>query len=590
VFATVGIYAEWPALIVAAAFASGMLLAVGMVWLWDFAEVRTVRWQDRWQSVPGVFTLVVYQQQRAIVLVVLVLGIVLFPILVVVLRLISSLPFVNRAADGLLAGLEALFTTGGVADMFAIADDQVTAAEIHTRLSTALLHVESGVAAGGTITVLAHSGGAPLAWWMLSNPAVQSRQTSTPYRYRLLTVGAALNWAKRGFAGYATPLDRPLVNAGLEEAARTYWLNVYGTWDPVPHGPVRPREFAGWRTWPDVNAPNRAVRNLGAPVPSEHGEYWRNQQEFVPVLWRAVSPDSRWADDEAGPYHQHWSNCRLALLSALVRTRILVVGVPVAALVAMFGGQRFIGTGAYHSAFTDVIADAARNAVEGVVGEDTVDSLLDALASSPVLAGVITLAVLAVIAYGLTDIYTNFFWSALGRRIEPLFPGPSARDGAVILVAVLLWVPSLVVLPAVLYALDVGWLPMALVVVAVNLLLLAAELVLLGRLDQAPHALGVPVLLVWVPTLVLLPALLAFFRLGWAAWITVSTVNTVIAAFEVLWFFGCVRALGVMHSGAREMARSKTVFGMQIGRQRREATEAAEPAPSAARAPASTES
>ena len=45
---------------------------------------------------------------------------------------------------------------------------------------------------------------------------------------------------------------------------------------------------AGWTTWSEAVPPNpnRAVRNLGAPVPDEHGEYWENQQEFVPLLVR----------------------------------------------------------------------------------------------------------------------------------------------------------------------------------------------------------------------------------------------------------------------------------------------------------------
>lgn len=587
VLTTVGIYARWPPAVVAVSFGIATLIALAMVWVWDFAEVRTISWRDRWQSIPGVFTLLVYQLQRALVLVVLMLGIVLFPVLVVVLRLISSLPFVNRMADGLLAGLEALFTTGGVADMFAIADDQVMAAAIHTRLSTALVELERGVAPGGTITVLGHSGGAPLAWWMLSNPAVEERQRVARYRYRLLTVGAALNWAKRGFTGYATPLTYPLVNAGKPGEQRTYWLNVFSTWDPVPHGGVRPSEFSGWTTWPDDRAPNRTVRNLGAPVPSEHGEYWRNQQEFVPALWRAVDPDSRWAAEEAGVYHQRWSNFRLALLSALVRTRMLIIALPIAALIAMFGGQRFIGTGAYHSAFTDYIADALRDALANVIGDDAVDGLLDALASSPVLAGIITIAVLTVVAYGLTDVYTNFFWRALGRRVEPLLPALGLNGTFAVLVAVLLWVPCLVALPAVLVARDVGW-PAFPITVAAGFGLLAVELIWLARPGR-PHHLGVPVLLVWVPTLVLLPALLAFFRLGWGAWITISTVNTIIGAFEVLWFFGCLHTLGELRSGARELRPSGRVFGMPIGRQQSPLPEMEDPPLARAPSPAPTD-
>ena len=479
-----------------ALFAAGLAVALGVVLTVDLRDVmRTPHDPEGWLSVGAVAaSLIIYQVQRGLVLIVTFAGIFILPVAAATLRWLSSLPLLSGLANGLLRGVEAALLTGGIADMEAVAEDHVTAAVIRTRLRDALLALEQRVKPGGTITVVAHSGGAPPAWRLLSEPEIVERQCDPRFRYRLLTVGAALNWARRGFADRATPLDGPLVNHDRPPEERTLWLNVYATWDPVPHGPAPATEFFGWDTWErDPPRPNRLVRNLGAPVPAEHGEYWQNQQEFLPMLVRAIDPDVQWAQRDAGPDEPLWSNCRLALLSALVRARLAIVALPVAALLAMLRGLRFIacpddepGTRLYRSAFTDAVGAALKALLTRALGEEGFVAVRDRLCDWPILAGALILAALAAVAYTLLDVYTNYLWQSLGRRVVTLRP-----------------------------------------------------------ISDPPPRFAVPLraaLVVWLPTLVLLPLLLWPFHLGRVAWLAITATNTLLAFSEVFWLNTCLRA------------------------------------------------
>jgi hypothetical protein len=495
-------------------FAAAQAVALGVVLSVDLrAVLKTPRDLEGWLSVGAVAgTLLIYQVQRGLVLIVTAAGIVILPVAAATLRWLSSVPFLSGLANGLLRGIEAGLLTGGIADMEAIAQDHVTAAAIRTRLRDALLALEQQVKPGGTITVVAHSGGAPPAWRLLSEPEIVARQRHPRFRYRLLTVGAALNWAKRGFANRATPLDEPLVNHDRPPHERTLWLNIYSSWDPVPHGPAPAAEFPGWDTWErDPPRPNRMVRNLGGPVPAEHGEYWRNQQEFLPLLVRAIDPGVQWAQRDAGPDQPLWCNCRLALLSALVRARLAIVALPGAALLAMLDGLRFLrcpddpaDAPVYSSAITDAIGAALKALLTRALGEQGFATVRDRLCDWPLLMGALILAALAAAAYTLLDVYTNYLWQGLGRRVATLRPttGPPPR----------LAVPVR------------------------------------------------PALLVWLPTLVLLPLLLWPFHLGRVAWLAITVTNAALALSELFWLNTCLRAF--------RTPALRMVCATPIGRQR----------------------
>lgn len=528
----------------------------------------------------AVFTRLVFHLQSALELVVLYIGIVLFPLIVIALRLLASVPYLDKASVGLLSAVEAVFTTRGVADMYAIASDQVQAAEIHARVRNALLELEQNVQPGGTITVVGHSGGALLAWWLLSDPAITER--TAPFRYRLLTVGAALNWAKRGFEGVATPLELPLIHHDQPTEAQTLWLNVWSSWDPVPHGPVKKEDFCGWTTWDDRKRgdrrpldPSREVRNLGAPVPGEHGAYWQNQQEFVPLLWRAVTPNSEWAIAAAGRDGQLWSNFRMALLSALVRARLAILAVPVGGTVAILSGRHLIGPDSNQSALTRFLGAVVEKVITSAAGAEAVVNVRKVVDASPILAGTLTVAVLTLFAYTLADIYANFLWQPLAGRTKPLLD-PSCGDCGptsvfVTSVAAVVWVPGLIFLPAWLYEHDthVGG---VVVGVAVNVAIVASELALLvWKRNACCYRPVAPVLLALVPTLVLLPALLALFEVGWGLWIGIVIVNSIVGVAEICWLLGCLAELQPSKRLGRNLATflgAVAVFELAFGRQR----------------------
>jgi hypothetical protein len=509
-----GVLWVWPALAVIAALGIATLSIVD-----DTRDVRReAQGMAGWLSaVAATGTLVIYQVQRGLVFSVAALGLVVLPVAAVLVGWLASLPFSSRLAFGLMSQIEALLLNGGAADMEAVSTNHVTAATIRTRLRGALVEIEQRVKPGGTVTVLAHSGGSPPAWRLLSEPEIGERPESAGLRYRLLTAGAALNWARKGFGSPATPLDDPLVNHARDESQRTLWLNFYSSWDPIPHGRVDPAPFKGWAPYPESADPNRLVRNLGAPVPGEHGEYWRNQQEFVPLLARAIDEEIEWRGPKPGERQRLWTNCRLALLSALVRTRLVIVALPVAALIEAMRGTRFLScsTDGFGSGVTDALGSGASWAMSRLL----YDAAYDDLCASPRLVAALIVVVLALAAYALLDVYTNLLWHSLGRRAILLRPDIGGGD-------------SRIAVPV------------------------------------------VPALLVWVPSVLLMPALLYPFQLG-GFWWAATFVNTALACLEVFWLNGCLRAFARPEGDA--LAR---VHAAPIARQRQEAQQQAQYAPS----------
>ncbi len=485
-------------------------------------------------SAAGISTLLIYQLQRGFTLMVVGAGIVVLPVAVVFVRLLSTIPFLGSVSKNLIVNFETALLGGGIADMEAVANNQVNAAAIRTRLRGALIAIEEQVKPGGTITIVAHSGGAPPAWRLLSEPEIAQRQAKRGhrFRYRLITVAAALTWAKHGFGDMATPLDAALVNADLAEpGGRTHWANVYAAWDSVPHGPVNAGEFAGWTPWADGDgAPNYVVRNVGAPVPLEHGEYWRNQQEFVPLVVRAIDPDVAWATQAAGNDHVLWSNARLALVSALVRARLALVALPAAAVFAAVRGERFVHCKSEDYQYRSTVIDGVARGTDWLLGKIPGDLAVgERVCDAPVLSSFIVAAGLALAAYALLDVYTNYLWQSLGRRVRPLTVegAPPGHHGSPIWSWAWRWF----------YA----W---------------------RGAFQRTCITPVWPVLLVWLPTIVILPALLQPFHIGqYLFWI--ATINAALALLEVVWLNSCLHALR-----ATGPERLRAVCTTGIGRQR----------------------
>lgn len=483
--------------------------------------------EERIAIFGSLFSYVVFHIQRGLVILVVVPACVLAPVAAAVLRLLASMPLLSGLANGLFKGIEAALLLGAPADMQAVVANHTTAANIRTRVRAALVALEQRVEPGGTITIVAHSGGAPTAWRVLSEQEIYERQPARPYRYRLITAGAALNWALRGFGSAAMPLDDPLVNHDRAEDKRTWWLNVYGTWDYIPHGPVDPRrlwdpEKPSWNAW--EGGENLAARNLGAPVPDEHGEYWFNQEEFVPALVRAIDDQVTWAARDAGTDRHLLANCRLSLLGALVRMRLAILALPVVTLIAWrlsdaLHNDLVAGLCKNGSAEPDTCPKAAGGLATVVA---RVSDLLKLTGSNPAvkvyefvvdhrdLVGALLVVVMGLIAYALMDLYTNFCWEKLGRGDRPV--GDVIRRGC--------------------------------------------------RAGMKPPRVAVPkgtALLVWLPTVLALPAVLWLFGVGgWVLGI-VSLVNVAVACLEIFWLNACLRAFCYP-------ATLRTVMESRIGR------------------------
>jgi hypothetical protein len=531
------------------------------------ATINDTHWF--WYAVVPAVTMSVYQIQRAFVLPIALAAMVILTLLAPLVRVLATVPGLNWAAQNLIFLLEAFALAGAPTDVESISNNPVASAAIQTRLLGALAEIESRLPPGAEITVLGHSAAAPLAFWLLSEPGIHRRQRVKQFKYRLITVGGALNWAKRGMDCEATPLDRPLVNSDGADDEKTYWLDCHSTWDPTPHGPVRRKEYEGdWRSWPQrepsppVRAtdsgwlfgvlnklrrnwwrgeladrpgcsrddPNMLVRNLGSPISAEHSEYFRNQQEFVPAFVRAIDSNLPWAIDETKPARKHqWENARLALLSGLVRGRMAVFIVPLAAFVATLVSDEYLITScdAHRSGrawwLLGQIGSGMRYLFEHlpVLGDRS-----QGVCNFVLFEQLAIVVVIALICYALVDVYTNFCWVSLGRSVAPLDEALRAADA------------------------DPG--PRGFL----------AKLTSPRRwyLWQIPAR---PLLLVWVPTLIP-PLLFAFVfpippHLG--TWLLLVAANVAMMPFEIAWLSRCLRMApeaGVAYGRSADTLQSAT--------------------------------
>jgi hypothetical protein len=542
-------------------FATSLIEAVSSWWDHGKVESLSCRHEDRTQATSGspnfllwgiapAIALSVYQLQRAFVLVVAFAATLFLPLLAPVVRTLATIPGLNWLSRGAISLIETACLSGAPTDVASISNNPVASAAIQTRLRGALAEIEARLKPGSTIVVLAHSAAAPLSYWLLSEPGIHQRQDpEKPFSYRLITVGGALNWAKRGMECEATPLDRPLVNSERAVEQRTYWMDCYSTWDPTPHGGVRRREYEGtWQAWsaaakpetgwaeprfksvakffnmlrhnwwsskyddrtkadPPRPDPTMLVRNLGSPISAEHSEYFRNQQEFVPALVRAVDEKIDWAQKETEPARKRqWENARIALLSCLVRARMAMFVVPVAAFVSAISAEEYLITSCaeYRSDAASKLLVKIGEGMEWLFahvpffGDQT-----DAVCDNVVFEQLALAVVIALIAFALVDVYTNFCWASLGRSREPLDEGVkrTGRNSR--------W--SWLFAPSQSFFLSVRkW----------------------------------RVILVWVPTAV--PPFLFLFvfpvdEYTWT-WMLLVMTNACMIPFELLWYSRCLRA------------------------------------------------
>jgi hypothetical protein len=479
--------------------------------------------------IPVAVTLMIYRVQRALMIVAALLVLLLLPLIAVLLRLISGIPFLAGISYNVLAKAERALMGGALGDVGVIASNYIAASVVHARVRRGLLEIESRMKHGGHVAVLGYSAGATPAWNVLSEPDIHDpARVRQKLRYSLLTVGSQLNWAKHGYQSEATPLSQPLVNCDARPREeifheKTLWINAYGTWDPPAQGPV---DWRQWRTaaqrddweppWRTLHAgdsaadPNLALNNLGCPLSAEHSEYYRNQHEFIPALLDALGIRNWSIGNTWGAQRRIWCNIRLAILAPLVRTRLIVLGAPIA-LIAL----------AMRDALAS-IGDSANEAATAFIEHYDQWFFLDRIGFITEyrwLQYTVVIVPMFLIAYSLVELYTNFFWQSMGRSVEPVRPSEDA--GALATTVVRRRGEDGVVRE---YEEPVEtWWPVW------------------------HRKLRSRVLLTWGPTL-LFPLLLVpfLFRpsiLPWEFVVAIAAANAVVAVLEVAWLNLCLRAL-----------------------------------------------
>lgn len=480
--------------------------------------------------IPVAMTLMIYRVQRALMIVASLLVLLLLPAMAVVLRLVSGIPFLAGLSYNLLAKAERSLMGGALGDVGVIASNYIAASVVHARLRRGLLEIEARMKHGGRVAVLGYSAGAPPAWNVLSEPDIhEPERQRRKLRYSLLTVGAQLNWAKHGYQSEATPLSQPLVNWDVPEGEdafreKTLWINAYGTWDPPAQGPV---DWRRWRTesqrddweppWRTLGAgdgssdPNVPVSNLGCPLSAEHSEYYRNQHEFIPALLDALGISNYGAGNTWGGQRRVWCNIRLAILAPLVRTRLLVLGAPIA-LIAL--------------ALRDALASIA--AATGTAASTVIDRYdqwffvdkIGFIADYRWLQYTVVIVPMFLVAYSLVELYTNFFWQSMGRSVEPLVP--PRDDGGALMATVSRRRDAAGVVREFEEPVETWW-------------------------PVWHPKLRSRVLITWAPTLLspllLVPFLFRPSILPWEFVVLIAAVNAVVAVLEIAWLNLCLRAL-----------------------------------------------
>ena len=191
----------------------------------------------------------------------------------------------------------------------------------------------------------------------------------------------------------------------------------------------------------------------------EHREYWYNQEQVVPILGYAVDPEMEWsAVNVKQKWQRHWSNVRMALVSALVRVRLVLLACALAIVLPIFGGDDVvhsllqapenvrdnttfasikvpIGGISLEKAFCadkTYFSDHAATCAEVRQREDstnTVQGLLEFLSEHDDRGSFIAALAVLLVAYLAMNVYTELFWAQLARGSMPFGAARPEDDG-----------------------------------------------------------------------------------------------------------------------------------------------------------------
>jgi hypothetical protein len=355
-------------------------------------------------------------------------------------------------------------------DLPVLLDDPVQVANVRARVAGAIDRLRSADA--DAIVLVAHSGGAIVAFETLLDPAYADRRVD-----KLITLGqgVSLGWRLEADPGSPhgapPPGDRLLGDLGAARPSLC-WVDVWASYDPAPAGPIRPvpgvpldvvdapdadAVRAGLTVGLDERPPlvveSRPVTNRMS-VLDDHGSYWDNDEGFlVPLVRhldaaRGAASASRFYRDPVGRADRierrrervavlaawNWL-CALVATAALAilivaallgRSALAAAGTSLGGLVAIVPGHQLI-TGPL---------EAYGRLVGGLAAAAGLSGLADLLGSlgAPVLGALLVAGLFLVLAR-----MGNGRWDAWDRRERaaqrpeiPAFPSRRAAAGEAI--------------------------------------------------------------------------------------------------------------------------------------------------------------
>jgi hypothetical protein len=269
-------------------------------------------------------------------------------------------------------------------DVFVLLGVPAEAAVVRGRLARSIRNLmEVGC---DQIVVIAHSGGAIVAWTTLVDDFVPKLQVDM-----LVTIGEGLNLGWNITSGEATEggsqeaVDRarkrfPLLYEPLmKKRTDIHWVDYWGSRDPAPSGWITPPRMpldpdpdgaASLRPDPDRFS-NLAIWNVLSSR-EDHGAYWENDEEFVIPLLRRLEGDRGAATSFFGPIdaHERRSKRRRRRLSVLSLWKQLCLMAPTAAVITSY---------AWENDAIPKLADVVAGVWSGIPGNEIVSGPINAI-------------------------------------------------------------------------------------------------------------------------------------------------------------------------------------------------------------------
>jgi hypothetical protein len=198
------------------------------------------------------------------------------------------------------------FITDWFGDLPALLDDPVQAANVRARVAETVAGLRR--LRCDSIVLIAHSGGAIVAFETLLDPAYLDDPRRRIEVDKLITHGEGLNLGWRLERAYKQQLDKGHRLQGNLGTSRPdlRWVDVWASFDPAPPGPLHPppgvRLLIGQTGEPgktgneaagDMVIESRPVTNFMS-LRQDHGGYWANDEGFLVPLLRHIDDARGW--------------------------------------------------------------------------------------------------------------------------------------------------------------------------------------------------------------------------------------------------------------------------------------------------------